>query len=143
MGERRADVGPPGATPEHNQHNRTAMNLLSPFIKLALPTLLRQGIAAASGYFAINCTSVSGLIMAAVSFLIPTAWSYFTHASLTDEQKGFVAQIARALASQGVAALSGALASHGFTGNPDDTLAVAVFAANAAHSISMKPPVTK
>lgn len=114
------------------------MNILSPFIKLAAPTLIRHGIAAAGGYLACNAASLFDLIAGAVMFAIPVVWSYLTHTKLSGEQESQAKLLARAVASQAVAAISGALVNHGFTGDPNDTAAVMIFGANYAQSLSAK-----
>jgi hypothetical protein len=109
------------------------------FLKLFGPTAVRHAVAALGGYLAVDATSLTSLLTGVLLIVLPLLVSYFTHTTPTDEQRTVIKQLAGALARQGTAAISGALLNHGFTGNPDDTVAVALWVANFTSSKIQKP----
>jgi hypothetical protein len=104
------------------------------------PTLIRHGIAALGGALACDASSLTSLLSGVLVMLVSVMWSYFAHTKgdRLNEHSPLLAELSRALASNAVAALSGVLATHGFTGQPDDTAAVLLFLGNATHSSAVK-----
>jgi hypothetical protein len=121
--------------------------LTGPVIKLALPTLARHGVAALGGWLAVaQGAGLLEYVTAALALLVTALWSWVERGEPSADVKGMIQQLARALASQAVAFLSGVLLDHGFTGDPNDPVAVLIFAGNYAHSVSQRkqgssPPV--
>lgn len=111
------------------------MSILTPFLELAAPTLVRHVIAWLSGFLLVNAGSLNELLAGVLCFIVPVLWSYFTHEKMSEENQTQVKSIARALTTQATAAISGALMQHGFTGDPNDTVAIALFGVNYAHSL--------
>ena len=124
--------------------------ILSPLFKLALPTLVRQVIAAAGAYFAVaNPHDLTALITGIAAWALMAGWSFieqwiaakgWTKAIGIDkaQSQSLIWMIAGAIGSQAVSGIAGVLAHHGYGGDPNDALAVTLWGANYGLSVSQK-----
>jgi hypothetical protein len=124
--------------------------LLSTILRVGLPTLTRHLLAAGAGLFAVSPDAdMTTWVVAILTWLLAWIWSVAERrwAWLKDiendivpdiDRQALLQQSIRAASSQIVATLSGVLLEHGFTGDPNDTLAVATFSGNYLHSLALR-----
>lgn len=133
------------AQPRTKNHERLAMKL---------DIFIRQLLAAVGGYLCIDTSNLPALAAGIAALVIACLWSFLKKANLFDSASALnddllvLAQKALGVAfSQGIAALSGALMNHGFTGDPNDTAAVLLFLLNTGlshgnvHQIAVGAPL--
>lgn len=121
---------------------------------MKLDILIRQLLAAVGGYLCIDTSNLPALAAGVASLAVACLWSFlkkanlFDSASMLNDDLLVLAQKALGVAiSQGIAALSGALLNHGFTGDPNDSAAVLLFLLNTGlshgnvHQIAVGAPL--
>ena len=121
---------------------------LALLMKLFGAKLIRQGLAAAGGFFTaqgmvVDAHSTASIIGGVIAYLIATAWSYFSKSKVDAETADKISLLAQALASQVIAFLAGWLQQLGYTGSIDDSAGATLFLANYGLSQLSRPDPVK
>jgi len=126
------------------------LKLILPLVKLALPKLIRQGLAALGGALAANGVLANG---EAATFPLLIAgcllWgftSFFSAFFKTEPSADYIDAVKKLIAagvSQGFSFFAGWLSQAGFAGNPADAEAVGIFLANLGLSAVSRPDAPK
>lgn len=108
---------------------------------MKLDILIRQLLAALGGYFALDTTSTPVFIASLLTIGFTVLWSWIQkanffndHITLDESVSVLLQKLLGAVVSQLIAALSGVLMTHGFTGDVNDLGGVVIFGANVAAS---------
>jgi hypothetical protein len=126
-----------------------SLKLLLPAVRLLLPKLIRQGLAALGGVMAgagvIQNAGESSNALLVISGLLlwgfTALYSAWVKTPPTTEITLVVKNIIASLVSQGASFYSGWLSQQGFQGNPADAEAVTLFMANLGLSGLTRPAV--
>ena len=125
-----------------------SLKILSPAIRLVLPKLIRQGLAALGGAlagagFLEGGASDAATVPMIISGLLLCGFTALHSAWVKSPPSAEMAVVAKkiieALIAQGFSFYSGWLATAGFNGDPADAEAVALFAANLGLSALSRP----
>lgn len=125
-----------------------SLKILSPAIRLVLPKLIRQGLAALGGALAgagfleggaSDAATVPMIISGLLLWGFTAIHSAWVKSAPDAQTLGVAKKIVEALIAQGFSFYSGWLATAGFNGDPADAEAVALFAANLGLSALSRP----
>jgi hypothetical protein len=126
------------------------LKLALPLVKLALPKLIRQGLAALGGALAaqgiLHNGEASNFPLLIAGFLLwglTSAYSAYFKTEPNEEAVNTLKKVIAATVSQGFSFFAGWLSQAGFQGNPADTEAVALFFANLGLSAVSRPDAPK
>jgi hypothetical protein len=113
-------------------------------VKLALPKLIRQGLAALGGIMAAHgvaadVANTNSIVSGAILWGVTALWSLLAKKLPDDGWREILRKLTEAFTSQGIAFATGWLSSQGFNGDPASTEAVALFLANFGISAAARP----
>lgn len=126
-----------------------SLKILSPAIRLVLPKLIRQGLAAIGGALAgagvMDASSDGGALTVPMIITGLLLWAFtaihsaWVKSPVDAETMGVVKKLMEALIAQGMSFYSGWLATAGFEGDPANAEAVTLFFANLGLSALSRP----